>query len=89
MRTTRIVFHLPGFNPLVGLGQIAEPVRIEAFCSQAAVRQPWSRFQFPPRQTQRAVFPHCAFLVASRQGLWDLIMLGALSAQMHDELDSR
>ena len=37
-----------------------------------AVRQPWSRFQLPPRQTQRAVFPHCAFLFASCQGLWDL-----------------
>src|SRR6202521_2165689 len=29
-------------------------------------------FQPPPRQTQRAVFPHWAFLLASRQDLWDL-----------------
>ena len=33
---------------------------------------PWPRFQPPPRQTQRADFPHCAFLLASHQGLWDL-----------------
>src|SRR5262249_29635978 len=33
---------------------------------------PWPRFQPPPRQTQRADFPHCAFLLASYQGLWDL-----------------
>ena len=33
---------------------------------------PWLRFQPPPRQTQRAVFPHCAFLLASYQGLWGL-----------------
>ena len=33
---------------------------------------PWPRFQPPPRQTQRADFPHCAFLCASCQGLWDL-----------------
>src|SRR5262249_32492285 len=26
----------------------------------------------PPRQTERAVFPHSAFLFASCQGLWDL-----------------
>jgi hypothetical protein len=26
---------------------------------------PSSRFQLPPRQTQRAAFPHCAFLFAS------------------------
>ena len=30
------------------------------------------RFQSPPHQTQRADFPHCAFLLASHQGLWDL-----------------
>ena len=33
---------------------------------------PWPRFQPPPRQTQRAVFPHCAFLLVSCEGLWDL-----------------
>src|SRR6516165_8108957 len=33
---------------------------------------PWPRFQPPPRQTQRAAFPHCAFLFASCQGLGDL-----------------
>src|SRR5262245_15707729 len=33
---------------------------------------PWPRFQPPPRQTQRADFPHCAFLLASHQGLGDL-----------------
>src|SRR5215813_1809942 len=33
---------------------------------------PWPRFQPPPRQTQRADFPHCAFLLASCQELWDL-----------------
>src|SRR5262245_62875038 len=33
---------------------------------------PWPRFQPPPRQTQRADFPHCAFLLASHQGLWGL-----------------
>ena len=33
---------------------------------------PWSRFQLPPRQTQHADFPHCAFLPASSQGLCDL-----------------
>src|SRR5713101_14092 len=32
---------------------------------------PWPRFQPPPRQTQRAAFPHCAFLRASPPGLWD------------------
>ena len=30
---------------------------------------PWSRFQFPPRQTGRADFPHPAFLSVSPQGL--------------------
>jgi undecaprenyl-diphosphatase len=30
---------------------------------------PWSRFQFPPHQTERADFPHSAFLTASPQGL--------------------
>src|SRR5712664_1167523 len=34
---------------------------------------PWPRFQPPPRQTQRADFPHCAFLFASCQELWDLV----------------
>jgi len=29
---------------------------------------PWSRFQFPPRQSERADFPHSAFLPASSQG---------------------
>ena len=33
---------------------------------------PWPRFQLPPRQTERAVFPHSAFLFAACQGLWDL-----------------
>ena len=33
---------------------------------------PWPRFQLPPRQTQRADFPHCAFLLVSCEGLWDL-----------------
>src|SRR5262249_58825556 len=33
---------------------------------------PWPRFQLPPRQTQRADFPHCAFLLGSCEGLWDL-----------------
>src|SRR6266699_2420835 len=33
---------------------------------------PWPRFQLPPRQTERAVFPHSAFLFASCQGLWGL-----------------
>ena len=33
---------------------------------------PWPRFQLPPRQTQHAVFPHCAFLLVSCEGLWDL-----------------
>jgi hypothetical protein len=33
---------------------------------------PWPRFQPLSRRTQRAVFPHCAFLLASHQGLWDL-----------------
>jgi hypothetical protein len=28
---------------------------------------PWSRFQFPPHQTERADFPHSAFLSASPQ----------------------
>jgi len=30
---------------------------------------PWSRFQFPPHQTERADFPHSAFLSASPHGL--------------------
>jgi hypothetical protein len=30
------------------------------------------RFQPPPRRTQHVVFPHCALLFASPQGLWDL-----------------
>jgi hypothetical protein len=30
---------------------------------------PWPRFQLPPRQTERAAFPHSAFLLASRQEL--------------------
>ena len=30
---------------------------------------PWPRFQPPPRQTQRAAFPHCAFLLAAYRGL--------------------
>jgi hypothetical protein len=33
---------------------------------------PWSRLQLPPRQTQHADFPHCAFLPASSQGVCDL-----------------
>lgn len=33
---------------------------------------PWCRFQFPPRQTQHADLPHCAFLLASCRGLCDL-----------------
>ena len=32
---------------------------------------PWPRFQLPPRQTQRADFPHGAFLLAAHQELWD------------------
>ncbi len=32
-----------------------------------------SRFQLPPRQTQHAVFPHCAFLLSSSHGLWGLL----------------
>jgi hypothetical protein len=32
-RTTRIVFKLPGRNPLAGLCQITEPIRIKAFRS--------------------------------------------------------
>ena len=38
----------------------------------AAVRLPSSRFQPPPRRTERADFPHSALLRASHQGLWDL-----------------
>ena len=34
------------------------------------------RFQSPPRRTQRADFPLCAHLFASRQGLWDLSCWG-------------
>ena len=30
---------------------------------------PWSRFQFPPRQTEHADFPHSAFLPVLPQGL--------------------
>jgi hypothetical protein len=30
---------------------------------------PLPRFQFPPRQTELADFPHSAFLPASSQGL--------------------
>ena len=33
---------------------------------------PWPRFQFPPRQTERADFPHSAFLFVLPQGLCDL-----------------
>jgi hypothetical protein len=33
---------------------------------------PWFRFQPPPLQTQRADFPHWAFLSALPQGIWDL-----------------
>ena len=33
---------------------------------------PSSRFQLPPRQTQHADVPHCAFLRVSCGGLWDL-----------------
>ena len=38
----------------------------------ASVRLPWPRLQPPPRQTEQADFPHSAFLMTSRQGLWDL-----------------
>ena len=38
----------------------------------ASVRLPWPRLQPPPRQTERADFPHSAFLMTSRQGLWGL-----------------
>jgi hypothetical protein len=34
---------------------------------------PWPRCQLTPRQTQHADFPHCAFLFASCEGLWDLL----------------
>jgi hypothetical protein len=30
---------------------------------------PWPRFQLPPRQTERADFPHSAYLLASPRGL--------------------
>ena len=33
---------------------------------------PWPRFQFPPRQSEHADFPHSAFLPASPLGLCDL-----------------
>src|SRR5262249_2429159 len=33
---------------------------------------PWPLFPPPPRQTQRADFPPCAFLLGSCEGLWDL-----------------
>src|SRR5229473_8623416 len=33
---------------------------------------PAPRFQPPPRQTQRADFPHGAFLLGACEGLWDL-----------------
>ena len=38
----------------------------------ASLAEPQVGFQPPPRQTQRAVFPHWAFLLASCQSLWDL-----------------
>jgi hypothetical protein len=38
----------------------------------ASLAEPWAGFQSPPRQTQRADFPHWAFLLASHQGLCDL-----------------
>ena len=38
----------------------------------ASLAKPLAGFQSPPRQTQRADFPHWAFLFASPQGLCDL-----------------
>src|SRR5215475_14948762 len=54
--------------PAVGGGFPALLLRLQDGCTVP----PWPRFQPPPRQTQRAAFPHCAFLLASHQGLWDL-----------------
>ncbi len=38
---------------------------IHSFHTEPQSKFPYSRFQLPPHQTQHAVFPHYAFLVAS------------------------
>jgi hypothetical protein len=56
----------------VGVGRsLCSPLARSFVCECHSISS-MPRFQPPPRQTERAEFPHSAFLHASRHGLWDL-----------------
>src|SRR5438876_3340208 len=55
-----------------GLGRCLCSLLPRPFVCECHIISTVPRFQSPPRRTQRADFPPCAHLFASRQGLWDL-----------------
>ena len=61
--TTRLKAKMESLSPFLEL--FHSPVGSRTGAVRLGVR-----LQPPPHQTQRADFPHCAFLPASRQGLW-------------------
>ena len=59
-----------------GLGRCLCSLLPRPFVCECHIISTVPRFQSPPRRTQRADFPPCAHLFASRQGLWDLSCWG-------------
>src|SRR5271157_1917946 len=55
-----------------GLGRSSCSLLARSFVCECHTISTMPRFQPPPRRTQHADFPHCALLLASPQGLWDL-----------------
>src|SRR5208337_881535 len=55
-----------------GLGRSSCSLLARSFVYECHTISTLPRFQPPPRRTQHADFPHCALLLASPQGLWDL-----------------
>src|SRR5271165_2492077 len=55
-----------------GLGRSSCSLLARSFVCECHTISTLPRFQPPPRRTQHADFPHCALLLASPQGLWDL-----------------
>src|SRR5208337_708593 len=69
-------FHTPLIGRVgdwrAGLGRSSCSLLARSFVCECHTISTLPRFQPPPRRTQHADFPHCALLLASPQGLWDL-----------------